>query len=102
MLDAARDATSFVAGRQRADLNTDRMLVLSLVKSIEIIGEAARHVTHDTQHKAPDIPWPSVINMRHRLVHAYYDINLDILWQTALEDLPPLLAELERLTEDRA
>ena len=98
MLDAAREAVEFVRGRTRTDLNDDRQLVLALVKDAEIIGEAANQVSRSTRDQTPGIPWDDIIGMRHRLVHAYFDINLDILWKTAQEDLPPLIAELERVT----
>ncbi len=98
MLDAAREAVEFLRGRTRADLNDDRQLVLALVKTIEILGEAAYQVTPDTRDQTPGIPWDDMIGMRHRLVHAYFDIDLDILWKTAQEDLPPLIVELERVT----
>ena len=73
--------------------------MLALVKDIEILGEAAYQVTPDTRGQAPRIPWDDIIGMRHRLVHAYFDIDLDILWKTAKEDLPPLITELERVTQ---
>ena len=98
MLDAAREAVEFVRGRSRADLNGDRQLVLALVKDIEILGEAAYQVTPDTRDQTPGVPWDDMIAMRHRLVHAYFDIDLDILWKTAQDDLPRLIAELERVT----
>jgi len=95
MLDAAREALSFAQGRSREDLDHDRLLVLGLVKAIEIIGEAAYQISESTRAKLPDIPWEDIIGMRHRLVHAYFDINLDILWRTAQDDLPPLVSALE-------
>ena len=98
MLDAAREAREFVGSRTRSDLNGDRQLVLALVKCIEIIGEAAYQVTPETRHQTRSIPWEDIIGMRHRMVHAYFDIDLDILWKTAQEDLPPLIAELEHVT----
>ena len=58
------------------------MLVLSLVKEVEIVGEAAYKVSAATRGSLPSIPWADVIGMRHRLIHAYFDINLDVLWQT--------------------
>ena len=96
MADAAREARSFVAGRSRADLDRDRMLLLSLVKEIEIIGEAASKVSQETRNAVPDIPWPDLTGMRHRLIHAYFDINVEVVWQTVVQDLPPLLAALEK------
>lgn len=94
MLDAAAEAVSFAQGQTRADLAQDRKLVLALVKAVEIIGEAAYRVSPETQEQLPEIPWDDIISMRHRLVHAYFDINLDILWRTIEDDLPPLIALL--------
>ncbi len=78
MLEAANEATSFANGKTRADLDTDRMLVLSLLKAIEIVGEAASQVSHHGHELLPSVPWPEVIGMRNRLVHVYFDIGLDI------------------------
>ena len=97
MLDAAHEAIEFAQGRTRVDLNGDRKLVLALVKDVEIIGEAAYQVFQTARDQLPGIPWDDIIGMRHRLVHAYFDINLDILWRTVQDDLPPLIAELERV-----
>lgn len=96
MLDSARDALSFIAGKSRVDLDTNRMLALSLVKSIEIIGEAASRVSLDCQAQCGGIPWPEIIGMRNRLIHAYFNVDLDIVWHTVTEELPPLVAELEK------
>ncbi len=95
MLDAAQEAVSFAQDKSRASLDADRKLTLALVKSTEIIGEAAAKVTQNYREESPQIPWLSIINMRNRLIHAYFDIDLDILWKTVTEDLPPLIAELE-------
>ena len=71
------------------------MLVLSLIKEVEIIGEAAHRVSDSTRDSLPSIPWADVIGMRHRLIHAYFDINLDVLWQTVVGDLPGLISSIE-------
>ena len=97
MLEAAREAVSFARGRVRGDLETDRQLVLSLIKDIEIVGEAAAQVTESARAQAPDIPWQAIVAMRNRLVHGYFSINLDIVWQTVQHDLPTLIAQLERV-----
>ena len=97
MLEAAREAVLFARGRTRGDLDTDRQLVLSLVKDIEIVGEAGTRITETTREQLPAIPWEEIIAMRNRLVHAYFRINLDIVWQTVREDLPKLIALLEPL-----
>lgn len=96
MFDAAHEAISFARNRTRADLDGDRMLVLSVVKAIEIVGEAAGQITQETRNQIPDVPWGDIVGMRNRLVHAYFDINLDILWQTVRQDVPDLVVILER------
>jgi uncharacterized protein with HEPN domain len=98
MLDAAQEAIEFTQGRSYIDLSGDRKLVLALVKDVEIIGEAAYRVSQSTRNQLPGIPWDDIIGMRHRLVHAYFDINLEILWRTVQDDLPPLIAVLEGAT----
>ncbi|NVL90305.1 MAG: DUF86 domain-containing protein [Desulfobacterales bacterium] len=97
MLDAAKEAIGFVQNRTRSALEGDRMLVLSIVKSIEILGEAATRVTKECHNEFPQIPWRNIIAMRNRLIHAYFDIDLDRVWDTVTDDLPPLVQELERI-----
>jgi len=97
MLQAAKDAMEFAKGKSREDLNNDRMLVLSLVKSIEIIGEAAAKVSAETRRQARQIPWKDIVAMRNRLIHVYYSIDLDRVWDTVRADLPPLIAKLQEI-----
>jgi uncharacterized protein with HEPN domain len=70
MLDAANEALTFIRSRIRADLDNDRMLVLSLIRELEIIGEAASQVSRETRSQASTIPWQDIIGMRNRLIHA--------------------------------
>jgi len=97
ILDAAREAVAFSQGRSRADLDTDHKLNLSLVRLLEIIGEAARGISSEFREAHPDLPWKSMIGMRDRLIHAYFDVNLDVVWETVTEDLPSLIAKLEKI-----
>lgn len=95
MLDAAREARLFAKGRGREDLDRDRALMLSLVKEVEIIGEAASKVSEEAGAQLPSIEWRAIIGMRNRLIHIYYDIDLDVLWNTIARDIPRLIEELE-------
>jgi uncharacterized protein with HEPN domain len=67
------------------------------VRRIEIIGEAASQITKETQLQLPDLPWPSIVAMRNRLIHAYFDIDIDRVWDTVIDDLPPLVAMLDKI-----
>jgi uncharacterized protein with HEPN domain len=97
MLDAAREAIEYGAGQDRDDLIHNRILALALVRCIEIIGEAAAKVRPETRVEYPEIPWTDVIGMRHRLVHAYYEIDLGRICDTISEDLPPMIVQLEHI-----
>jgi len=101
MLDAAKEAVSFVRARTPADLKREHVWLLGLVKCIEIIGEAAARITEETQERYQQIPWAQIIAMRNRLVHAYFDIDFDQVWKAVTEDIPPLVAELERIMEPK-
>lgn len=97
MLDAAREVLEFCRDRNRSDLDQDRQLALALTKEIEIIGEAAARLSDQAQSAYPSIPWPQIVGMRNRLIHAYFDIDLDRVWDTVQDDLPPLIKELEQI-----
>jgi uncharacterized protein with HEPN domain len=97
MLDAARDAVQFGAGRNSSDLARDRVLALALVRCIEIIGEAASRVSPDVRATCPEIPWADIVGMRNRLIHAYFEVDLNRVYDTLAADLPPLIVQLERM-----
>lgn len=88
MLEAAQHAHAFVAGRSRADLGQDVQLQFAVVRAIEIIGEAASRLSPDFKTTRQHIPWAAIQGMRNRLIHAYFDINLDILWETVTTQSP--------------
>lgn len=100
ILDAAREAIQFAEGRKRVELDTDRKLNLSLVRLLEIIGEAARSISEEFRDSHPDLSWKSMVGMRDRLIHGYFDVNLDVVWETVTQDLPSLIAQLEKIVAD--
>jgi uncharacterized protein with HEPN domain len=101
MLDAAEEAVGFYTGKGSEDLGNARVLLLAIVKDIEIIGEAAAKVSRELQDTFPSIPWSDIIGMRHRLIHAYFDIDSEVVARTVTHDLPPLIAELRAALADR-
>jgi len=97
ILDAARKALDFVQNKSRKDLDEDEKLALSLARLLEIVGEAANRVSEDFQVRYPDIPWRKMIDLRNRLIHGYFDIDLNIVWDTITSDLPPIIPKLEKI-----
>lgn len=97
MLDHAREAIEMAKGRQRSELGTDRQLMLSSLKLIEIVGEAAYRVSPEVREAHPGIPWDMIIGTRNRLVHGYDRVDLDVLWRIIHDDLPVLATQLDNI-----
>jgi uncharacterized protein with HEPN domain len=97
MLDATRKALELAAPLGRSDLDTDEVIVLALTRLLEIVGEAGRHVSEPTRALAPAVPWREIAAARNRIIHGYFDVNLDTIWAILIDDLPVLAPELERL-----
>jgi uncharacterized protein with HEPN domain len=85
MLDAAGEVIRFTSGRDRADFDSDRMLLFAVVRGIEIIREAATKASAETRDLSPEIPWAAIVTMRHRLAHGYSMWTL-----TSLNDAAPM------------
>ena len=97
MLEAAQEGMAFCAGKGREEIRQNRVLTLALVRCIEIVGEAASQVGPETRVEVADIPWAKVVAMRNHLIHAYFDIDWDLVFDTVVGDLPPLVAVLKRV-----
>jgi len=102
MQDAAREAIAFMSGKTRDDLANNRMLVLAVVKDLEIIGEAAGRISTECRTRHYNIPWIVIVGMRNRLTHAYFSIDLDIVWDTIANDLTPLIQQLENVIQEES
>jgi uncharacterized protein with HEPN domain len=96
ILDAARLARHISAGKTRASLDDDIVIVLALTRVIEIIGEAANRVSPETQAALTTIPWRNIIGMRNRVVHDYGSVNYDILWKSVTEGIAELIEAVEQ------
>ena len=89
MLDHATEAMQMARDRAREDLDTDRRLNLSLVRLLEVVGEAATRVSEATRRAHPQIAWAEIAGLRNRLVHGYDDVDFDILWDIIQLGLTP-------------
>lgn len=84
---------------KRADYNRDRLSQLGILKLIEIIGEAAHHVPDDLRQQHPEVPWTDVVGMRNRTVHGYFEVNFDLVWLVAVEEIPKLVPQIEAILD---
>jgi uncharacterized protein with HEPN domain len=97
MLDMARKAVCQSPGSAARDVRADENLRLALIHLVQVIGEAARHVSREFTAAHPEVPWENIVGMRHKVVHDYLGVDEDIVWQVVTGDLPKLVEALEPL-----
>ena len=86
-------------GRDRAAFERDELLQVWFLRHLQIIGDVARTLSEEVRAMAPEIPWSEIIGMRNILVHGYFDIDTDIVWEAATRDVPAIKPAVERLLE---
>src|SRR4028118_153285 len=97
VLEAARLLQMFVEGVDWETFENDLMRRAAVMRQLEIIGEAARRLSEETRLELSEIPWRQIIGMRNRLIHGYDDVDLAIVWDSVQNDLPLLIAQLEKV-----
>jgi uncharacterized protein with HEPN domain len=100
ILDAAAEILTFTAGMDGGTFAADAKTVKAVVSDFAIIGEAARHMPHEVVEGHADIPWQAMRDMRNLVVHAYFNVEPAILWETIQNDLPPLIAALDAVLRE--
>lgn len=95
MLQAAKEVVEMMEEHDLPSFLTNRMLQRAIERCVEIIGEAARRVTHEGQEETPDIPWRELIGQRNILAHEYGQIDHELLYKTVVDDIPELIRYLE-------
>jgi len=100
MRDHVREAVAFTRNKTHDEVIRDRVLNLAVTRLLEVLGEAATRVSPDLRERYPGIPWQQIIGLRNRLIHAYDQVDLEILWEIVSEDLPPLSKKLDDIIRE--
>jgi uncharacterized protein with HEPN domain len=100
MLDASLEAVSFLGNIDAFGLSQNRLVCQAVVRSLEIVGEAASKISQSYRENHPVFPWAKIMGMRNRLVHAYFDIDYEVVEKTVKIDLPGLIEQLEKLIKE--
>ena len=100
ILDAARAVLDFTKDMHFDAFVKDRMVRSAVERNLQIIGEAARHVSQNVKDEHPNISWRSMVGLRNVLTHEYGDIRYEVIWRIIREDLPPLIGHLEEMGVD--
>jgi len=99
MLDSMIQIEEYIHGLDRADFSADKKTIDAVIRNIEIIGEAARNVPENIRNNHPGIPWKQMIGLRNLTIHAYFGIDLDIIWQIASVNIPETKSEIARILD---
>ncbi|MCA1992227.1 MAG: DUF86 domain-containing protein [Coleofasciculus sp. S288] len=97
ILISARLALNYVSGKTWIEFLADIQFQDSVIRRVEIIGEAARRLSEETRISLSQIPWSDMIGMRNIMIHNYDQVNLEVVWNVVQTDLPSLIAELEKI-----
>lgn len=95
MLDSTKAILDFVENKERNDLDRDRLLLSGIIREFQILGEAAGKISNQIQESFPDLPWKQLVGMRNRLIHAYFDVDKEIIWVTIKNNLPDFCKQLK-------
>ena len=99
ILEQLQNVESFLSGKTLDNLQADKIHQYAVIKSIEIIGEAAYMLSNEFRTQHSDVEWDGIIRMRHVLVHGYYQISIPLVWSIIQDDLPPFKDQIEKLLE---
>ena len=97
ILGASRDVTEFCQGLSRDQFECQKVIRFAILHSLTIIGEAASRLSEEIRTLHPEVPWRRIIAFRHRLVHGYGELDLDLVWEVALTLVPVLRDQVERI-----
>lgn len=97
ILDAIGQIETYVAGLTYRQFSENRLVQDGVIRQLEIIGEAARSLSEEFRAQHTDLPWQQIIGLRNRLIHAYFDVNLGIIWDIVQSDIPPLRDKISGL-----
>ena len=100
ILDSINLIDNFLAGYEAENFINDKKTIFAVLWCLNVLGEAAKHIPATIRKQFPEIPWEEMTGMRDKVVHAYFGINLDVVWDTATRDLPLVKPYIEKALKE--
>jgi uncharacterized protein with HEPN domain len=98
--DSLREVQTFIRGESYESFLKNRMVQNAVMRSFEVVGEAARLISSELRESHPEVPWRLMSDFRNKLIHDYFGLDLEVIWRTATEDTPVLLQQIDELIEE--
>lgn len=99
ILDSIHEIRDFTEGMSFDGFAGDKKTINAVLRSIEVMGEASRKIPEETRQQYPQVPWRKMSGMRDKLIHEYHGVDIDTVWQTLQEDIPPLKDMIQEIIE---
>jgi len=100
ILNTIDKAENFIEGMTYEEFIKDDKTVFAVIRALEIIGEAVKNIPDDVRKSYPEIPWRDIAGMRDKVIHGYFGVRLDIVWNTVKEELPSLKPIFEKILKE--
>lgn len=100
ILDAMNKVSKFTENMNFDEFSKDDKTVFAVVRGLEIIGEAVKNIPEEIEKKYPEIPWKNIAGMRNKLIHEYFGVKLEIVWDTVKKEIPEIKPEFQKIMED--
>lgn len=100
ILDSIKLIEKYIGGSSKESFGSNQKLKDSITRRLEIIGEAVKNIPNDFKEKYPEVPWKKISGLRDVIIHAYFDIDLDITWEIIKKDLPDLKGKILKIKKD--
>jgi uncharacterized protein with HEPN domain len=99
IIDAFMQIEYYIDGVSHEEFLSNKLLQDGVIRQLEVMGEAARNLSDDLRNEYPQVPWRQMIGLRNRMIHAYFNVNLQIIWEIVRGDLPDLKRETESILD---
>ena len=100
VLENIKRAENFVKSMEYDEFVKDEKTHYAVVRCIEIIGEAVKHIPDPVRQKYPQIPWKDIAGMRDKVIHSYFGVNLERVWLVVKDDIPTIKPLIKKVFED--